>query len=128
MYKWTLFTLFVAASVVGLTVMGVQLSAQYEQRKQEEAVAVDPNVVTITASNFQFDKPEYRIKAGQTYKFRLVNAEGNHGVEIVGTDLKLGGTQTMAEFKFDQPNTYDLICNIPCGQGHVNMKAKLVVE
>lgn len=128
MYKWSLFAWFVVASVVGLVVMGVQLADQYEKKKQEEAVAADPNVVTITASNFQFDKPEYRVRAGQAYKFRLVNAQGNHGVEVVGTDLKLGGAQTMAEFKFDSPGTYDIICNIPCGTGHVDMKAKLIVE
>ncbi|MEF2243476.1 MULTISPECIES: cytochrome C oxidase subunit II [unclassified Paenibacillus] len=83
--------------------------------------------VTIVASNWKFDKAEYKIKAGESIDMTVDSAEGIHGIKILKTDVNIENKQTVA-VKIDEPGTYDIICNIPCGAGHAKMKAKLVVE
>ncbi|NOU91813.1 cytochrome C oxidase subunit II [Paenibacillus sp. LMG 31456] len=84
--------------------------------------------VKLVASNFKFDQAEYKVKKGQDIKISLENKEGMHGVEIKGLSVKLDGNTKTATFKADKEGTYDIICSIPCGQGHMTMKSKLIVE
>lgn len=85
------------------------------------------DAVTIKATNYEFDKKEYRIKAGQAVDFTLDSAEGNHGIAIMKTDYKLVDKETVS-VKIDEPGEYDIICNIACGPGHAKMRSKLIVE
>ncbi|MDF2960104.1 MAG: cupredoxin [Paenibacillus sp.] len=84
--------------------------------------------VKLVATNFKFDQAEYKVKKGQDIKVSLENKEGMHGVEIKGLNVKLDGNTKTATFKADKEGTYDIICSIPCGQGHISMKSKLIVE
>jgi cytochrome c oxidase subunit 2 len=82
----------------------------------------------LEATNYQFDKTEYRVKKGQDIKVVLDNKQGVHGVEIKGLNVKLDASKPSQTFKADKEGTYDIICSIPCGPGHINMKSKLIVE
>lgn len=84
--------------------------------------------VKLVATNFQFDQKEYHVKTGSDVKVSLENKEGLHGVTIKDFNVKLDNNTKTASFKADKPGTYDIICAIPCGSGHLNMKSKLVVE
>ncbi|MEK3725090.1 cupredoxin domain-containing protein [Paenibacillus sp. FSL H8-0034] len=84
--------------------------------------------VKLTASNFKFDQAEYKVKAGQDVAVTLENKEGMHGVSIDAFKVKLDGTTKTATFKPDKAGTYDIVCSIPCGSGHMTMKSKLIVE
>jgi cytochrome c oxidase subunit II len=85
------------------------------------------NVVNLTATNYKFDQEVYKVKAGEV-TFNLNNAEGIHGVKISNTDVKLNNDTTTQTVTLDNPGEYVIECSIPCGPGHVKMKAKLVVE
>jgi len=81
--------------------------------------------VTLNASNYKFDKEEYKAKAGDV-TIQLKNAEGYHGITVEGTDMKIDGEgKATANLK---SGTYKIICSIPCGEGHQEMSALLVVE
>lgn len=82
----------------------------------------------LVASNYKFDQAEYKVKKGQDIKVTLENKEGLHGVEIKGLNVKLDGSNLTKTFKADKEGTYEIICSVPCGSGHINMKTKLVVE
>lgn len=84
--------------------------------------------VKLVAKNFEFDQKEYKVKKGQTVNISLENKEGIHGIEIKGLKVKLDNNAKTATFNADKEGSYDIICTIPCGAGHVNMKAKLIVE
>lgn len=84
--------------------------------------------VKLVATNYQFDQKEYRVKQGEDVTFTLENKEGMHGVMINGLNVKLDNATKTATVKADKAGTYDIICTIPCGPGHMNMKAKLIVE
>jgi cytochrome c oxidase subunit 2 len=43
-------------------------------------------------------------------------------------NVKLDNTTKSAEVTFDKPGTYDIICTLPCGTGHADMKSKLIVS
>lgn len=98
--------------------------------EQQSAPAVEPNGNTvdlaIEGANFQFDQAEYRVKSGDTVNVSYTDAEGMHGIEIAGTDVKLKNGDT-ASF-VAQPGEYDIICTIMCGSGHAQMRSKLIVE
>ncbi len=81
--------------------------------------------VTLEASNYTFDQDEYRVPAGDV-TIDLKNIEGYHGITVEGTDMKIDGEgSATANLK---PGEYKIICSIPCGEGHHEMTAMLVVE
>lgn len=84
--------------------------------------------IKLTATNWKFDQPEYKVKQGQDVTVTLENKEGLHGAQIKDFNVNLSGNTLTKTFKADKAGTYDIICSVPCGQGHLNMKAKLIVE
>jgi heme/copper-type cytochrome/quinol oxidase subunit 2 len=85
------------------------------------------NSITFTAQNWKFDKKVYEVKAGEPVTLELKNKEGYHGLEVVGTGLKLvmDKPQTVV---FKKPGTYVIHCNIMCGSEHSQMQSKLIVQ
>ena len=84
--------------------------------------------IVIKASNFTFDKTEYRIKQGTTVKIIFDNKEGNHGVMIPGLELQLSKKNPSQVITADKPGEYEIICSVMCGSGHTAMISKLIVE
>ncbi len=93
-----------------------------------EAPAGDAKEVKIVASNWEFDQAEYTVAKGENVNFVLENAAGMHGVEIKGLGVKLDNGNPSKSIKVDKAGEYEIICNIPCGQGHIQMKSKLIVQ
>ena len=92
------------------------------------AVSGEAQKVTLVASNFQYDKAEYKVKAGQPVILTLESKEGMHGARISAFNVNLNKNDNTATFTPDKAGTYDIICSVPCGSGHTNMKSKLIVE
>ncbi|WP_426449222.1 cupredoxin domain-containing protein [Paenibacillus sp. S-38] len=84
--------------------------------------------VQLVATNYKFDKTEYKVKAGEEVTFSLQNKEGLHAVTINGLKVELSNQKKTATIKPDKPGSYDIICSQPCGPGHAMMTAKLIVE
>lgn len=84
------------------------------------------NSINISAANWKFDKEEYTVKGGEPITLNFENEEGAHGIAIEGTDVNIQqeGQQEVTL----EPGEYKIYCNIPCGQGHSNMTATLVVQ
>ncbi|HEY4391282.1 MAG TPA: cytochrome C oxidase subunit II, partial [Paenibacillus sp.] len=47
--------------------------------------------LTIEATNYQFDQPEYHLKKGVPVKITFKSKEGNHGMLVPGLRLQLSG-------------------------------------
>ncbi|WP_199615597.1 cupredoxin domain-containing protein [Paenibacillus alkalitolerans] len=82
--------------------------------------------VNVTATDFKFDQPEYRVKAGDTVNLTFASSQGNHGLKINGLEIELADGQS-STFTPDK-GEYELECSIMCGTGHKDMVAKLIVE
>jgi cytochrome c oxidase subunit 2 len=76
---------------------------------------------------FKFDKEEYTIKKGETIKLTLVNESGTHALTISGLDVNLKKGAMSQVITPDKAGTYTINCSFPCGTGHMNMNAKLIV-
>ncbi|PYI54485.1 cupredoxin domain-containing protein [Paenibacillus flagellatus] len=126
MYKWLMSVLFFGACAFGLIFLLV--SAKPEKSEEDAAAESGKPQLKITASNFQFDQPEYKVKKGETLQVVLKNKEGVHGMEINGLGVTLSGKELSKDVTFDKAGSYEIVCTVPCGAGHVNMKAKLIVE
>ncbi|UJF31199.1 cupredoxin domain-containing protein [Paenibacillus hexagrammi] len=129
MQKWIFFVLFILAGVLGLGVLFQDISGRQEAR-EAEAAASKGQQLKIIASNWQFDQKDYTIKSGEPTKVSLMLKEGVHAVHIKagGVEIKLDKENPSQQVTFDAPGTYDIECVLPCGEGHANMKSKLVVQ
>lgn len=118
--------LFVVALVMGLAACG----AKQEQAPANNAAAADPNAqkVTITATNWQFDQKEYKVKKGQPVTITFDSKQGMHSAELKDFNVKLDSNKKTATFTPDKTGSFDIRCMTPCGQGHMDMLSKLVVE
>lgn len=125
MHKWLMFVLFIGACVFGVLAMTFGPMAP---QAEEEEVQVDENELRIVATSFSFDKEEYHVEKGTTMKVSMRNVKGIHGIEIVGTDVRLEGDKLSQDYTFNEPGTYEIHCIVLCGTGHLDMVSKLVVE
>jgi cytochrome c oxidase subunit 2 len=107
--------------------MGIVFSITAITPAEAGEEAVGENELRFVATNFSFDKPEYRVKAGETLTLSLKNQLGTHGVAIeeLGIQLMEGDT---VEYTFDKPGEYNVVCSVMCGIGHAEMVSKLIVE
>jgi cytochrome c oxidase subunit 2 len=123
--KWIMFSLFIVACLLGAGVLFQNIS---ERQAEMAAEAKAGPTLKFVASNFQFDKPEYTVKAGEKVTVSLQNKEGLHAMEIIGLNVKLDNNTKSAEVTFDKPGTYEVHCILPCGPGHAEMKSTLIVQ
>lgn len=121
--KWIMSGLVTVACALGVYL----LAAGLPDRPQEEVAPEGQELLKISASNFEFDKKQYEVKAGTTYQIKFTNASGRHGAEIQGLDVNLSADNPVMEFTFDKPGEYKLVCSIMCGQGHSTMSSTIIV-
>lgn len=82
--------------------------------------------IVIKASSWEFDQAEYVIPKDTPVKITVENLNGAHGIEIDDAGVKVRGGKS--EIVTLAAGTYEFKCNIPCGAGHKEMIAKLVVQ
>lgn len=127
MKKWLLSTILVSVLVVLAACGGNDAS---ETTEQEENSGASENTasqeINMTGINFEFDQAEYTVKTGEEVTINYENEEGMHGIAIDGLDVDIKG-DGQATFTPTEPGEYIIYCNIPCGAGHDDMKATLIV-
>lgn len=113
--------------LAAIAVLAIGILAACGGGKEKEENAKDAEeTITIEASNFKFDKEEYKIPANKDVALKLENVDGNHGLMIEGEDVNVsGGSSDVVNLK---PGEYTIRCSVPCGNGHADMVSKLVVE
>jgi cytochrome c oxidase subunit 2 len=126
MKKWIAF-----ASVMVLTLIIAACGANNGGSGNSGAATVMAGVeptseIVIKASNYEFDQQEYQVKAGEPTALKLQSVGGVHGASILKTKVKIDNNEAVT-VQFDKPGTYDIICYVPCGNGHGKMRAKLIV-
>ncbi|SUA97453.1 cytochrome C oxidase subunit II [Paenibacillus thiaminolyticus] len=125
MQKWAMFTLFSIACVFAIGLLLFNMP----KAEQEEAAPEGVKLVKIVARNdFTFDQAEYKVKAGEKVRLKLVNESGFHGAGIEDFKIDLKDGQMEKDFVFDKPGKYVIHCSVMCGTGHDDMKSYLIVE
>ncbi|KPV56875.1 cytochrome C oxidase subunit II [Paenibacillus sp. A3] len=124
MKKW-----IVSVAAVGM-IFALSACGAKETPKASEPASGNPAAqqVKLVATNFQFDQKEYKVKKGEDVTFSLENKQGMHAVQISGVNVGLDNNNKTKTVKIDKAGTYDIVCSLPCGQGHATMKSTLIVE
>lgn len=121
---WSL--LLGTAFIISLTACGGDGTPSFSETTETPA-----KEVKIVATNWKFDQPEYRVKKGEPFTLTLDVQEGVHGIKLEGLSSSIPGKKGTPSSKTvvaNEEGTYSIICNISCGKGHSDMKAKLIVE
>ncbi|SFE50584.1 cytochrome c oxidase subunit 2 [Paenibacillus catalpae] len=117
----------IVAYVILLTACGASKNEEVQSGSGEGSETI-ANEVVITAKNWEFDKAEYRIKKGEAVKLTLESGSGVHGIAFEDLEIKELRSGDSKVVTINEAGTYEFSCNIMCGSGHANMKAKLIVE
>ncbi len=102
--------------------------------KQEPTTTKTTNPVkefTITAKNWTFDPPVITVRQGDNVKIKVKSVDVAHGFALpeYGLDQELEpGKEVTVEFIASKKGEFTFFCSVLCGQGHRDMKGKLVVE
>lgn len=84
--------------------------------------------VILKATNFSFEKTEYRVKKGEPVTLTLDNSQGIHGAAIKDFNINLNNGNKTVTFTPDKTGSFSINCSVMCGSGHANMKTTLIVE
>ena len=100
-------------------------------KSTESSINEGVKVFTVTGSNFKFDVPEIRVKAGDTVKITFKNSGGFHDFVIdefkVKTKQGNGPSEETVTFVADKAGEYFFYCSV--GQHRANgMEGKFIVE
>lgn len=125
MYKWIMFVMFIGACLLGAGTLFNEVATHSAAIKED---VQGPKKLVFVASDFKFDQTEYKVAKGETLQVKLDVKQGIHAMEILKLGVKLDKANPMQEFTFTEAGTYDVVCTLPCGTGHADMKSKLIVE
>ncbi|TCZ73782.1 cytochrome C oxidase subunit II [Paenibacillus albiflavus] len=121
---WTL--LLGAAIMLSLTACGDGGAPKFSETTDSAKSAV-----TVVATNWKLDQQEYKVKKGEPFTLTLDVQEGVHGIKLEGLSGSLAGKKGSPSTKTiiaNEAGSYLITCNVSCGQGHSDMKARLIVE
>jgi len=87
-------------------------------------------VVQVSASTFQFEPSEVKVKKGVPVTLELVSEDRRHGFKLpdfhVRLDVKPGVVEKV-RFVPDKVGKFTFICDVFCGDGHEEMSGTLIV-
>lgn len=92
----------------------------------------DVKELTVDTYSWGITSPSEQIKKGDKVRLRVTSSSGVHGVAIpelgVASGVVAPGQDDVIEFVAEKSGTFQMICNVPCGRGHMSMRGQLVVE
>ncbi len=106
-------------------------------RQQKEAHGPDedeePIDVYLMAMRFSYMPVVLRLEKDVPYRFRVMSMDVNHGVSIhtgFAGHIMRRPAQAVVEMvmTFPIPGEYMMYCTVYCGEGHSQMKGKIIVE
>ena len=88
-------------------------------------------VIKITAKQFEFSPREIKLKKGQPVVLELTTLDRSHGFNCpdlgVRADIEPGKVSRVRLVP-QKTGSFDFTCDIFCGEGHMDMAGKIVVE
>ncbi len=93
----------------------------------------EPIDVYLMAMRFSYMPRVLRLEHSVPYRFRMMSMDVNHGVSIhtgFAGHIMRRPAQTMTEMimTFPEPGEFMIYCTVYCGEGHSQMKGKIIVE
>lgn len=125
--------------IVGLLVVGGifvfnQKKPVMNQKLTTETTTTVMNSVkefTVTAKSWAFEPEVITVKQGDKVKLKIKSIDVTHGFALPDFDVKIDlvpNKEETVEFTADKKGEFTFFCSVMCGEGHMDMKGKLVVE
>ncbi|MCR8659086.1 cytochrome C oxidase subunit II [Paenibacillus endoradicis] len=127
MQKWIMFALVSVAAVMAISLLAFGLPEKPNTGPEELPEGVNSIMKIIASDDFTFNQEEFTAKVGETVILEFSNKSGMHGIDITDLNVKLNKDNPETQVTFDKEGEYLIECNIPCGQGHKTMHAKLII-
>ncbi len=121
-----------AAPMASSTEMTPAVAHQEEQRHGADEGG-KPIDVYLMAMQFSYTPGVLRLESGVPYRFRMMSMDVNHGASIhtgFAGHIMRRPARAMMEMvmTFSEPGEYMIYCTVYCGDGHSQMKGKIIVE
>jgi len=119
------------SSASSAVMMEESSSAMSDEASSPTALVPEGRVITMSVTDFAFAPNSITVKSGENVTLQLTGVEGVHGfaVPALGIDEAVGPGETIrVTIPTDQVGTFDFFCNIPCGEGHRDMKGSIIIQ
>lgn len=77
-----------------------------------------------------WDPEEIRVKQGELVRLVIHNADVPHAIAIpeLGIDADIPEEGAVVEFVAKTKGTFRMFCSVYCGEGHMEMQGKILIE
>ena len=107
--------------------------AQTDMDAAGPADADEPIDLYLMAMRFSYEPNVLRLERGVRYRFRMMSMDVNHGLSIhtgMAGHIMRRPAMVLTEMvmTFSETGEFMIYCTVYCGQGHDQMKGKIIVE
>ena len=106
------------------------VAVQQSSSAKSEKVAI-VRVIPVQVKNFAFVPNVITVKKGEKVQLQLTGIDGHHGFAIPDLNINVrvdAGQTVTVDLPTDKAGSFDAFCSVPCGPGHMNMKATVVIQ
>lgn len=122
-----------------LAVQKIDLQPKQEESKPEESFPPPSTEVKdgrtertihIGVRQWSWDPKTIMAKKGELVRLIVHNADVKHGLVIpdLGVNQDIPPDGAVEEFVASKTGTFEFFCSVYCGEGHMEMRGKIVVE
>ncbi len=118
------------STMTGAAGYGEMAREEEEHGRDEGGEPID---VYLMAMQFSYMPTVLRLEHGVPYRFRMMSMDVNHGASIhtgfAGHIMRRPARKMMEMvMTFRDPGEFMMYCTVYCGEGHSQMKGKIIVE
>lgn len=95
-----------------------------------QPAAGQTRTIAIAVTDWSFTPTTITAKKGEKVKLQITGDKGIHGFAIPGLSMNLrieAGKTVTVDLPTDTAGTFEARCSIPCGPGHRDMKATIII-
>ncbi len=96
----------------------------------EEKNGRTERTIHIGVRQYAWDPATITAKKGELVRLIIHNADVKHGLVIpdLGVDQDIPPDGAVVEFLASKVGTFEFFCSVWCGEGHVEMRGKIMIE